>query len=85
LWLLETRPDARTDGSWAVAEYAPDRDEYEIEQFGPRRLWDEVVAAYTRWLGWGMPERDRFGLTVSADGQQVWLDSPERVLSPDAR
>jgi protein-L-isoaspartate(D-aspartate) O-methyltransferase len=85
LWLLETRPDARTNGSWAVAGYAPDRDEYEVEQFGPRRLWDEVVDAYIRWLGWGMPERDRFGLTVSADGQRVWLDSPEHVLSPDAR
>ncbi len=53
LWLLETRPDARTYGSWAVAEYAPGQDEYAVDQYGPRRLWDEVTAAYARWVDWG--------------------------------
>jgi protein-L-isoaspartate O-methyltransferase len=84
LWLLETRPDAQTEGSWAVAEYAPGREEYEVDQYGPRRLWDEVVAAYTRWVGWGMPGRDRFGMTVGPDRRQVWLDSQENVLTPGA-
>lgn len=82
LWLLETRPDARTAGSWAVAEYEPGRDEYQVDQYGPRRLCDDVTAAYTRWVGWGMPDRDRFGLTVGPDGQQVWLDSPGNVVEP---
>lgn len=84
LWLLETRPDARTNGSWAVAEYVPGRDEFVVEQYGERRLWDESVAAYWRWHGWGRPGRDRFGLTVSSAGQAVWLDSPQNALTTDA-
>jgi protein-L-isoaspartate(D-aspartate) O-methyltransferase len=82
LWLLETRPDARTAGSWAVAEYAPGRDVFEVEQYGDRRLWDEVEDAYWRWISWGRPGRDRFGLTVSGEGQAVWLDSPQNALRP---
>lgn len=48
----------------------------EVYQRGPRNLWDEVEAAYLTWAGWGAPGRERFGLTVTRDGQHVWLDSP---------
>jgi hypothetical protein len=34
-----------------------------VQQHGNRRLWDEVEAAYLRWLQRGRPARDRFGLT----------------------
>lgn len=78
LWLLE--PD--DGGSWASVDYVPGRVEFVVEQWGSRRLWDEVEAAYMRWLSLGRPGRDRIGLTVSPDGQAVWLDSPDRVLTP---
>jgi hypothetical protein len=54
---------------------------HDVEQFGDRDIWDELEAAFFRWLGWGQPERDRFGLTVAAEGQHVWLDRPDNTIS----
>jgi methyltransferase of ATP-grasp peptide maturase system len=59
---------AHSDGSWARHE--SDR----VTQGGPRRLWDEVEAAYQKWLKLGQPRRARFGITVSPDVQELWLD-----------
>ncbi|MGH3321665.1 MAG: methyltransferase domain-containing protein [Streptosporangiaceae bacterium] len=70
----------RTDGSWAACDYTPGVGEFEVTQWGERRLWDEVEAAYLRWVSWGKPGRERLGLTVTPEGQQLWLDSPSRVL-----
>ena len=81
LWLMETHPTARADGSWAVVEYAPGRQDHDVEQYGPRRLWDEVAAAYGQWLGWGSPGVDRFGITVAPDGEHVWLDTSANVVT----
>ncbi|WP_233510122.1 methyltransferase domain-containing protein [Actinomadura craniellae] len=67
-------------GSWAVVHHERDRDEYPVRQAGERGLWDETEAAYLRWVSWGRPDRDRFGLTVTSEGQRVWLDSPSNVL-----
>ncbi|MER5780228.1 methyltransferase domain-containing protein [Streptomyces mobaraensis] len=75
LWLL-----AADRSSWATAEYVPGQSEYEVEQYGPRRLWDEVEAAYRQWVDQGRPERDRAGLTVDRDGQHVWLDREDHVI-----
>lgn len=66
--------------SWATADWEPGRDEYEIVQSGPRRLWDAVAEAWTWWDDQGRPGFDRFGLTVTADGQTVWLDSPDKPV-----
>ncbi|MDX3854802.1 methyltransferase domain-containing protein [Streptomyces sp. AK02-01A] len=66
--------------SWATVEYAPDREMYEVEQYGPRALWDEVRAAFLRWHDLGKPGRSRFGLSVDGDGQRVWLDDPHHVV-----
>jgi protein-L-isoaspartate O-methyltransferase len=52
----------------------------EVEQFGPRSLWDEMEDAFHRWEGWGRPGRDRFGMRVGPDGQYVWLDSPDNPV-----
>ncbi|MFG3254596.1 methyltransferase domain-containing protein [Streptomyces sp. NPDC048172] len=71
LWLFS---DDRK--SWATVEYTPHAETYEVEQYGPRALWDEVRAAFLRWHDLGGPERHRFGLSVGADGQRVWLDDP---------
>lgn len=75
LWFFS---DDRT--SWATVDYTPDAETYEVEQYGPRALWDEVR---TRFLGWhelGKPERSRFGLSVDGGGQQVWLDDPHNIV-----
>ncbi len=71
LWLLE-----RGDDSWASVDYVPGAGEFVVQQHGPRRLWDEVEAAYRRWTRLGRPDVGRFGMTVTPEGQRVWLDSP---------
>ncbi|GAA2629080.1 methyltransferase domain-containing protein [Actinomadura fulvescens] len=80
LWLRETYPGSREHGSWATVEYVPDANEYEVTSYGARDLWDEVCAAWMYWNTIGRPERSRFGLTVSNQGQDVWLDKPSQVI-----
>lgn len=65
-----------SDDSDAQVHYSPDYKRVAVLQRGPRDLWDEVEAAYLRWVSWGSPPRDRFGMTVTAGGQHIWLDSP---------
>lgn len=68
LWLLA--PD-----SWAsVADTV-------VRQAGVRRLWDEVISAYCWWQQSGRSSRDRYGVTVTAQGQAVWLDDPTRPVT----
>jgi protein-L-isoaspartate(D-aspartate) O-methyltransferase len=80
LWLVESGDE----GAWASVDYVPGRDEFLVQQQGARRLWDEAERAYLRWLAMGRPAYDRFGLTVSPDGRQIWIDSPERALTVTA-
>ncbi len=47
-----------------------------VRQAGPRPLWDAVEAAYALYVENDRPGRERFGLTVTAGGQRIWLDSP---------
>jgi len=62
------------DGSWAMVEDAT----VQVEQYGPRSLWDEVEAGYDRWTRAGQPRRDRLGLTVTTTGEhRFWLDTPD--------
>ncbi|QXJ21875.1 methyltransferase domain-containing protein [Actinomadura graeca] len=68
--------------SWARVQRT-DGAEHRVLQAGPRRLWDEVADAYLRWVGWGRPERSRFGMTVGPDGHQViWRDDPSHIITP---
>jgi hypothetical protein len=56
----------------------------QVRQYGPRRLWDEVEAAFQVWKDLGEPAHDRFGLTVTPDGaHRVWLDSPDSAHAWD--
>ena len=64
-------------GSWATCDSSP-TGEHTVIQYGDRRLWDEVEAAFTQWTHLGSPGPDRFGLTVEPDGQRLWLDNPTR-------
>ncbi|KAB2339211.1 methyltransferase domain-containing protein [Actinomadura rudentiformis] len=74
LWLWST------DGSWAKATYEQGKDAYDVEQAGDRSLWNEVEAAYFQWVTWREPGRDRFGMTVTPEGQTIWLDSPDNPI-----
>jgi protein-L-isoaspartate O-methyltransferase len=61
---------------WNVGDPAP----FTVRQLGPRRLWDEVVAARTWWHECGQPALDRFGLEIRDDRQWLWLDTPDNVV-----
>jgi protein-L-isoaspartate(D-aspartate) O-methyltransferase len=65
--------------SWAWCDFEPGRTEFEVGQYGGRGLWDEVADAYFRWVSWGRPDRDRFGVTVTPEGTHVWLDTPANM------
>jgi protein-L-isoaspartate(D-aspartate) O-methyltransferase len=67
-------------GSWAACDYDPATGHSQVTQYGDRSLWEETEAAFERWLSLGAPSRDRFGLTLDASGQHVWLDTPSLVL-----
>jgi protein-L-isoaspartate(D-aspartate) O-methyltransferase len=70
-------------GSWATLTPGTDEnEEYEVRQYGPRRLWDELEAAHRWWTEAGRPDHTRFGLTVTPEGQTFWLDYPDQVVSP---
>ncbi|MEU8887137.1 methyltransferase domain-containing protein [Streptomyces sp. NPDC048442] len=66
-----------TEGSrsWACVQFRRGRSA-RVWQYGPRRLWDEVESAYAWWEGAGRPGHERFGLTVTSEGERVWLDDP---------
>ncbi|MGX1757100.1 protein-L-isoaspartate(D-aspartate) O-methyltransferase [Streptomyces lydicus] len=64
-----------SDRSWACCMFR-DGKAARVWQAGPRRLWDEAEAAFRWWEGHGRPGLSRFGLTVTARGERVWLDDP---------
>lgn len=75
LWLLDMG-----GASWATADFATGLSEFEVVQFGPRRLWDEAEAVMFWWREQGEPRFARYGLTVTQRGQRVWLDSPDNPV-----
>ncbi|WP_031086494.1 methyltransferase domain-containing protein [Streptomyces sp. NRRL WC-3549] len=70
---------SRSDRSWACVFLREGRSA-RVWQHGPRRLWDEVRAGHAWWCAQGRPEWSRFGLTVGAAGEYVWLDEPGRPV-----
>jgi protein-L-isoaspartate O-methyltransferase len=75
------RMSHRASGSWATVFPAADGT-HKVAYEGPRRLWEDLDAAYRWWLDAGRPDHTRFGLTVTPDGQTFWLDSPDNPLPP---
>jgi protein-L-isoaspartate(D-aspartate) O-methyltransferase len=75
LWLADA-----DSGAWASVDFVPDADSFDVQQYGPRMLWDEVAAAYEWWRDAGSPQRTRFGITVRPDGHHVWLDDPNNPV-----
>ncbi|MFG2018570.1 methyltransferase domain-containing protein [Actinomadura geliboluensis] len=48
-----------------------------------QRISQPVRNAYKeRWASAGKPAIDRFGITVTPEGQTIWLDSPENPIDP---
>lgn len=58
-------------GAWASVILSDTKDRYEVRQYGPRRLWDEVEAGYRWWLGQGKPKLDQWRFMVSAECQKA--------------
>jgi protein-L-isoaspartate(D-aspartate) O-methyltransferase len=71
---------SQSGASLAADDTTADDEDFEIIQYGPRNLWDELEAAYQWWLDAGRPDHTRFGLTVTKEGQHVWLDGPGQVV-----
>ncbi|MDA2815271.1 methyltransferase domain-containing protein [Nocardiopsis sp. RSe5-2] len=67
--------------SWAAWRIQPGPREYPVRQHGPRRLFDELASAYAWWEGAGRPDYTRFGLTVTPNGQSVWMDDPVHTVA----
>ncbi|MDL4771457.1 methyltransferase domain-containing protein [Actinomadura xylanilytica] len=79
IWAIENQG---ADPAWAAADFVPGDGDHTVLQYGARRLWDEVEAAYFAWVSWGRPCRERFGLTAGPAGQAVWLDRPAQIVRP---
>jgi protein-L-isoaspartate(D-aspartate) O-methyltransferase len=69
LWFLD-----QWTGSWAAVHHRPGHDgPYRVRQYGPRRLFDEISAAYQRWKDSGKPPASAWKLTVTPNGQHTEL------------
>ncbi|OPC76433.1 hypothetical protein B4N89_47375 [Embleya scabrispora] len=87
LWLYAA--DTGLGHSTAAAGFAPGCTPH-VLQSGPRRLWDEVEAAWCWWDGQGRPTVHDFGLTAGVDTtggaatveQQAWYRDRNHPLAP---
>ncbi|MEV4252494.1 methyltransferase domain-containing protein [Spirillospora sp. NPDC049652] len=77
VWLVDP-----WSGSWASLEHPAGAEKFPIRQSGDRNLWEEVEAAYHWWDGLGRPAADRWGLTVTPEGQHIWLDTEDQRVGP---
>jgi len=68
VWFLD-----HSSRSWARVDCIPGDETFEVNQLGPRQLWDELAAAYTWWVQAGSPTAERWRFTVTPDGQQAGL------------
>lgn len=64
---------AAATGSWALARYDREPGPYLIRQHGPRRLWDEIEAAYHWWRAAGEPAAGSWRFTVTPEGTPTTL------------
>lgn len=73
VWFLD--PGSR---SWARFDHQPGLRRWPVYQFGPRRLFDEVTAAYHRWDHAGRPPITQWRFMITSDGQRVELGDREK-------
>ncbi|MFF7995052.1 protein-L-isoaspartate O-methyltransferase [Kitasatospora xanthocidica] len=65
------------DQSWATFVARGAGEPSLLLQGGPRRIGDEVLAAWTQWEELGRPSRYNYGVTVTPHGQRAWQGDPE--------
>ncbi|MEU3561514.1 protein-L-isoaspartate O-methyltransferase [Kitasatospora sp. NPDC006786] len=66
------------DGDRSWAEIRPGTDGRPLLlQGGPRRLGDELLAAWSQWEDLGRPELYDYGITVTPDSQWAWQGAPD--------
>ncbi|MFE3652013.1 methyltransferase [Streptomyces sp. NPDC059122] len=66
------------DGSAAVAGGGT------VTVYGPRDLWAEVEEVQAEYAAHGRPDTHAFGLTVTEDGQSLWLNAPTETIRASA-
>ncbi len=64
-------------GSQATTRRDPKGAGWLVRQHGPLRLWHAVEDAVLTWQYAGSPRQSGFGLTVTREGQRVWLGDPD--------
>lgn len=58
--------------SWAAVDYdGRCADRFAVIQAGPRLLWDEITAGYTRWETLGRPRIGQYRLSVNTAGDHT--------------
>lgn len=67
--------------SVTIVAYTGWAEDTAVTCWGPRNLWAEVIAAYTRWRTAGQPHFTRYGLTINDTGSILWLDAPDHEIS----
>lgn len=78
VWQYDLNDDRQPTGArvWApdgsIASLAADGT---VTEGGPRALWSQLEKAYMVFTGAGRPTPDRYGVTINADSQRVWLDN----------
>jgi protein-L-isoaspartate O-methyltransferase len=65
------------DGSWCEV-YPDDSGKRQVDQGGPRRLWNLTEQAHAFWAEHHNPDWSRFGVTIQDGKQQVWFDDPSQ-------
>ncbi|MER6916079.1 methyltransferase domain-containing protein [Streptomyces sp. NPDC000594] len=68
------------DHSWAATVLTDGTPRSTVHQSGPRRLWDELTSAHHWWTQNNHPGPDRFGLTITPEGQTPWIDTPANPI-----
>jgi protein-L-isoaspartate O-methyltransferase len=68
---------ASTSGTPGWARLTPAGDLWRVEHGGPRRIWDELVAARRWWAAQRSPAPGAFGLLVDDTGShRAWFGTP---------
>ncbi|MBR7677300.1 protein-L-isoaspartate(D-aspartate) O-methyltransferase, partial [Streptomyces daliensis] len=75
LWLAHPATN-----SWAAVDYEPGTAEFDVEQHGPRHLWNEIADAHHWWTNNDSPPRTRYGLTATPHSHHFWLDTSRNVI-----
>ncbi|MGH3866908.1 MAG: methyltransferase domain-containing protein [Pseudonocardiaceae bacterium] len=79
VWFLDA-----TSRSWARFDYHPDTQRWPVHQSGPRRLWDEIEAAYQRWNHAGQPPVEQWRVTITPHDQHLDLATTSTPHTPTA-